>query len=209
MNFLDDLLDRHSPERPEREKGLILSPATRREIAVIDVGSNSVRLVLYRVEGRSLTPILNEKTLAGLGRDLSRSGRLSAPGVEAALVVLKRFRAVLQALDVKVVRAVATAAVREASDGAAFVARVREETGLILRVLTGAEEARFSALGVLAGAPEAHGIVGDLGGSSLELVPVSGGEPGQGETMAVGPLALMGLTRNALADAAKLRAEID
>lgn len=206
MNVLDHLLDR---QISGGQQGLILPPASRREIAVIDVGSNSVRLVLYRVEGRSLTPVLNEKTLAGLGRDLSRSGCLSAPGVEAALGTLRRFRAVLQAHDVEVVHAVATAAVREASDGALFVSRVREETGLALRVLSGVEEARFAALGVLAGAPGAAGIVGDLGGSSLELVPVGDGVSGDGETLPVGPLALMGVGRNPLTDPVKLRAEIE
>lgn len=83
----------------------------------------------------------------------------------------------LEAAQPETISVVATAAVREASDGPAFVAKVRELTGLSVRVLTGEEEARFAALGVLAGAPDAEGLVGDLGGSSLELTPIAAGVP--------------------------------
>lgn len=158
---------------------------------MVDVGSNSVRLVVYRVDGRAMTPYLNEKVMAGLGRDLGQSGRLNPAGVEEALSALKRFRTLLHALGVSRIQAVATAAVREAEDGAAFLARVREEARLPLKMIEGAEEARLSALGVLAGAPEAEGVVGDLGGSSLELVRLSEAGPEVGETFPLGPLALM------------------
>lgn len=161
------------------------------EAAVIDVGSNSVRLVAYRLDGRALTPFLNEKVMAGLGRNLGVSRRLSPEGVEAALRALRRFRMLIDGLGVTQVFAVATAAVRDAEDGAAFADRVRNEAGIDLRVIDGAEEARLSALGVLAGAPEADGVVGDLGGSSLELVEVTPAGPGRGETWPLGPLSLM------------------
>lgn len=160
------------------------------EAAVIDVGSNSVRLVVYRIDGRAMTPILNEKVMAGLGRDLPKNGFLAEDGVDAALRALKRFATLADALDVKDVFPVATAAVREARDGNAFVERVKEETGFKLRVLDGADEARLSALGVSAGAPEANGVVGDLGGASLELITMSPEGPGAGETFGLGPLAL-------------------
>lgn len=161
------------------------------EAAVIDVGSNSVRLVAYRLDGRALTPFLNEKVMAGLGRNLGSSGKLSPDGVESALRALQRFRMLVEGLGVKEVFAVATAAVRDAADGPAFTERVRRETGIALRVIEGAEEARLSALGVLAGAPDARGVVGDLGGSSLELVEVTPDGPGRGETWPLGPLSLM------------------
>lgn len=160
------------------------------DAAVIDVGSNSVRLVVYRIDGRAMTPILNEKVMAGLGRDLPKNGFLAEGGVEPAMRALKRFSTLVDALGVKDVFPVATAAVREARDGKAFVARVKEETGFSLRVLDGADEARLSALGVSAGAPNANGVVGDLGGASLELIPMSAKGPGAGETFALGPLAL-------------------
>jgi exopolyphosphatase/guanosine-5'-triphosphate,3'-diphosphate pyrophosphatase len=161
-----------------------------RQAAVIDLGSNSVRLVIYRVEGRAIWTIFNEKALAGLGRDLPFTGRLSAEGVEVALAVLHRFRALLNGWDPKDITAVATAAVRESADGPAFLRRVHAETGLEARVLSGAEEARYAALGVLAGDPTADGVVGDLGGSSLELVRLEGGAPQDGATLALGPFAL-------------------
>jgi exopolyphosphatase/guanosine-5'-triphosphate,3'-diphosphate pyrophosphatase len=161
------------------------------EAAVIDVGSNSVRLVAYRIDGRAITPFLNEKVMAGLGRNMSASGKLSAEGAAQAFAALRRFRMLLAALGVEEVDAVATAAVREASDGAEFVRRVEREIGFKLRVISGAEEARLSALGVLAGEPEARGVVGDLGGSSLELIAVAPDGPGKGDTFPLGPLALM------------------
>ena len=161
-----------------------------RDLAVIDVGSNSVRLVLYRVEGRAIWTVFNEKVLAGLGRDLNETGRLSPTGVQVALSALRRFRAVLDGVKPDEIYTAATAAVRDARDGPAFVERVARETGLKLRVLTGEEEARFSALGVSAGQPLAEGVVGDLGGSSLELVRLAKGKPKAGLTLPLGPFAL-------------------
>jgi exopolyphosphatase/guanosine-5'-triphosphate,3'-diphosphate pyrophosphatase len=158
--------------------------------AVIDVGSNSVRLVVYRIDGRAMTPILNEKVMAGLGRDLTRAGTLSKDGADMALRALKRFATLLNAQGVKHVFPVATAAVREAKDGRAFAQRIRDEIGFDLRILSGAEEAKLSALGVSGGAPDAKGIVGDLGGASLELVEVSASGPGRGDTFPLGPLTL-------------------
>ena len=161
-----------------------------RDIAVLDVGSNSIRLVLYRVEGRAIWTVFNEKVLAGLGRDLSQTGRLSPDGIMLALAALRRFKLVLEGANGVELFAVATAAVREAADGPAFLKRVHAETGLKVRVLSGEEEAHYSALGVAAGQPNADGVVGDLGGSSLELVRLVDGRPGKGVTLPLGPLAL-------------------
>jgi exopolyphosphatase/guanosine-5'-triphosphate,3'-diphosphate pyrophosphatase len=160
---------------------------------VIDVGSNSVRLVIFKVDGRAVTPILNEKVMAGLGRGQSESGVLNSEGRDVALAALKRFGTLVQARGIPSVHAVATAAVRSAKDGPSFVERVGKTCGIELRVIDGQEEARLSALGVLAGAPDAFGMVGDLGGSSLELVPVGPDGVGVGETFPLGPLALAGL----------------
>ncbi|CAN7364756.1 Ppx/GppA phosphatase family protein [Phenylobacterium sp. LjRoot219] len=161
-----------------------------RQAAVIDLGSNSVRLVIYRVEGRAIWTIFNEKALAGLGRDLPVTGRLSTNGVEVAMSALHRFRALLNGWEGDDITAAATAAVREAADGQTFLRRVKDETGLTVRVLSGEEEARYAALGVLAGDPSAEGVVGDLGGSSLELVRLTDGAPQDGATLALGPFAL-------------------
>jgi exopolyphosphatase/guanosine-5'-triphosphate,3'-diphosphate pyrophosphatase len=160
------------------------------EAAVIDVGSNSVRMVVYRIDGRAMTPILNEKVMAGLGRDLNRTRMLSPEGVEIAVRAVKRFATLIEALQIREVFPVATAAVREANDGRAFADRIYDETGLKLRILSGDDEARLSALGVSAGAPDAKGIVGDLGGASLELIEISPKGLGRGETFPLGPLTL-------------------
>jgi exopolyphosphatase/guanosine-5'-triphosphate,3'-diphosphate pyrophosphatase len=158
-----------------------------RDVAVIDVGSNSIRLVLYRIEGRAIWTVFNEKVLAGLGRDMAETGRLAPEGVTAALGALRRFRAVLDGVRPD---EIFTAAVRDARDRQEFIARVQEETGFRLRLLSGEDEARLAALGVAAGAPGATGVVGDLGGSSLELTRIEGGAPGHGVTLPLGPFAL-------------------
>ena len=160
------------------------------DAAVLDVGSNSVRLVIYRVDGRAIWTLFNEKVQAGLGRGVQQTGLLDPDGVDAALITLRRFRAVLDAVHPARIYSAATAAVREAADGRAFVERVKLETGLHLRILKGEEEAHYSALGVLAGAPQADGVAGDLGGSSLELVRLKNGAPAKGVTLPCGPFAL-------------------
>jgi exopolyphosphatase/guanosine-5'-triphosphate,3'-diphosphate pyrophosphatase len=171
-------------------EALLSAIGSPRDIAAIDIGSNSVRMVLYRLEGRAIWTVFNEKVLAGLGRDLAATGRLSVDGAAQAMTALKRFAAVVDGVWPAHAFVAATAAVREAEDGGAFCDRVAAETGLRIRVLTGEEEARYAALGVLAGIPRADGIAADLGGSSLELVRVSGGEVGRGVTLPLGPFAL-------------------
>jgi exopolyphosphatase/guanosine-5'-triphosphate,3'-diphosphate pyrophosphatase len=161
-----------------------------REIAAIDIGSNSVRLVLYRLEGRAIWTVFNEKVLAGLGRDLASTGRLSPEGAEQALTALKRFAAVIDGVKPSRTFIAATAAVREAADGQAFCDKVAAETGLNIRVLSGEEEARYAALGVLAGIPDARGVAADLGGASLELNRIEGGDVARGVTLPLGPFAL-------------------
>ncbi len=161
-----------------------------RDVAVIDVGSNSVRLVQFRVEGRTFWPVFNEKTMAGLGRSAAQTGRLDPEGVRLALRTLRRFGRMLDARGVAERLVVATAAVRECEDGPLFVDRVRRETGLPITILSGDDEGRYSSLGVLVGVGEAHGVCGDLGGSSLELGRLSRREVEAVISLPLGPLAL-------------------
>ena len=163
-----------------------------RDVAVIDVGSNSVRLVVYRLEGRAIWTVYNEKVLAGLGSELSQTGKLSTDGVEDALAALRRFSALLDAARPSDLFVAATAAVREAADGQDFIHRVLAETGFAVRVLSGEDEARYAALGVLAGTPDASGLVGDLGGASLELTRVDAGQIGAGVSLPLGAFNLRG-----------------
>ncbi|MBA3048064.1 MAG: Ppx/GppA family phosphatase, partial [Brevundimonas sp.] len=173
-------------------EALLSAIGAPRDVAAIDIGSNSVRLVLYRLEGRAIWTVFNEKVLAGLGRDLATTGRLSVEGAAQALTALKRFAAVIEGVQPAHTFVAATAAVREAADGREFCDRVAAETGLRIRVLSGEEEARYAALGVLAGAPQATGVVGDLGGASLELVRLSSTGAGRGVTLPLGPFSLAG-----------------
>jgi len=179
-------LDRQRPSwAPQRSATL-----RTRDAAVIDIGSNSVRLVVYALEGRSMWTVYNEKVLAGLGRDLAATRRLAPEGVATALAAIRRFRAVLDAARPSEIFVAATAAVREAKDGPDFVQRVRQEAGFTVNVLSGEEEARYAALGVLAGAPDAEGVVGDLGGASLELIRLTAAGAGEGVTLPLGPFSL-------------------
>lgn len=159
-------------------------------VGVIDVGSNSVRLVVFDGAARSPAYFYNEKILCGLGRGMGDSGVLNPEGRERALAALKRFAILADRLNVSPMTTVATAAVREASDGPEFCAEVEAETGLKLWVIDGREEARLSAQGVLLGWPEADGLVCDIGGSSMELAAVSAGKVGKRVTSPLGPLTL-------------------
>ena len=167
-------------------------PVRWKRIGVMDVGSNSVRLVVYDVRGRAMQPRFNEKVLAGLGRGLGDTGRLHKEGVDIAIAALSRFASITRAQKVEALFAFATAAVRDAADGKDFVDRVKKETGITLRVLSGDDEARFAAEGVLAGTPGVDGVAGDLGGSSLELARLTAGRYGGGSTYPLGPFALDG-----------------
>ncbi|MHA7901063.1 MAG: Ppx/GppA phosphatase family protein [Henriciella sp.] len=163
---------------------------TINKIAVIDIGSNSCRMVIYEQAGSALIPHFNEKTMAGLGRDLSDTGRLSPSGVELALRTFHRFRAITSSLGISDIRAVATAAVREAADGPDFRARAEKILGVKIKVLSGDDEGRLSALGVKAGFIDPSGLIADLGGTSMELRPVA--DASVGETFLLGPLARAG-----------------
>ena len=159
-------------------------------IGVIDIGLNSVRLVVYERLSRSATPLFNEKELCGLARGIEATGRLDQEAIATTLASIRRFRALSSQLDVAETHVLATAAARDASNGPDFVKAVEGITGTTVNVLSGAEEARLTALGVISGIHNPNGIAGDLGGGSLEVIDVQGTELGGGETFAVGGLRL-------------------
>lgn len=170
------------------------APGTREgRIGVVDAGSNSVRLVVYEGGSRSPGTVFNEKAMCGLGAGLARTGRLDPAAKTRALTALRRFGAVAEHLRVATLAGVATAAIREAEDGAEFRDEVERETGIRLTVAAGEDEARLAALGVLYGNPGAEGVVADLGGASLELCILADGEPGEGLTLPLGPQRLDGV----------------
>lgn len=170
----------------ERRRSLELEP-----IAVIDIGSNSIRLVVYEGAVRAPTPLFNEKVLCGLGRAIATTGRLGAESVERTLAALTRFRAITRILEVKNVRAIATAAVREAADGPEFIARAEKACGAKIEVLSGEKEAKLVAEGIKMGFIDADGIAGDLGGGSLELVELARDKLQEAATLPVGGLRLI------------------
>src|SRR3954469_7159225 len=165
-----------------------------RPIAIIDIGSNSVRLVAYESAGRALTPIYNEKTMCGLGRKVATSGKLDPDAVELALTTLRRFRQLCDIMDVEEPSVLATAAARDASNGPAFLKAAEAACGARIELLSGSREAQLSALGVVSGVHHPDGVVGDLGGGSLELVDVPDGGVRAGETFRLGVLTLEDLS---------------
>jgi len=173
-------------------------------VAIIDIGSNSVRLVAYEGFSRAVTPIYNEKVLCGLGRHVATTGRLDDEAVGKALRALARFRVLCNTMNVSEVFVLATAAARDASNGPAFLEAAAAACCRPISLLSGAEEARASALGVIAGFHEPDGLVGDMGGGSLELVDVHGSQVGQGVTMPLGGLALQDVSGGSLRKAQKI-----
>lgn len=160
---------------------------TRKPIAIIDIGSNSVRLVVYAGAERVPREIFNEKVLAGLGAGVGETGRISAESWDVALAMLERFKLLIRYMGIRQTKVVATAAVRDARNGPEFVDAV-EQLGLECRVVSAEEEAWLAGEGVLSAIPDADGIVGDLGGGSLELVEVKGGLAGRGISLPLGVL---------------------
>jgi len=168
-----------------------------RELAVIDIGSNSVRLVIYDIFGSHFTPVYNEKILAGLGRDLRRTGKLSVEGKRKCREALARFSQIISARALSAPLIGATAALRVAEDAPDFVATILAETGLDISPVSGEEEARLAALGLLSSDDRRAGIGADLGGASLELVKIEqafkkGQAPFQGVSLPLGPFDAIG-----------------
>jgi len=173
-------------------------------VSVVDIGSNSVRLVVYDGLRRAPSPIYNEKVLAGLGRGVATTGELSARGMARAIAALRRFRRLNEQIGVTRVFPLATAAARDAANGADFIAAATRALGHDIQVLSGREEAHYAACGLLAGMPEADGVAGDLGGGSLELVNIRKGRIKSGITLPLGPLRLLDLTGGELTGAAEI-----
>lgn len=170
-------------------------------VGVVDLGSNSVRLVLYERASRAPVVLFNEKVLAGLGEGLAETGRLPDAAMARALDAVARFMAIARAAQVRDVSIVATAAARVATNGEEFIARIEEVAGCPVRVLDGREEAQMAANGVLCGFWRPDGVVGDLGGGSLELIDVGDHGLGPGDSFPLGTLRLKGEAKGALSKA--------
>jgi exopolyphosphatase/guanosine-5'-triphosphate,3'-diphosphate pyrophosphatase len=185
----------------------VVKPRARKRassVAVIDIGSNSVRLVVYESMTRSLVSIFNEKTLCGLGREVQTTGLLAPDAVAKALTSLRRFRALCRIMKVGRVYAIATAACRDATNGPDFIVKAERICRVPIEILSGPREAQLSALGVISGVHKPDGIVGDLGGGSLELVDVRGNRVSRGVTLPLGSLALQDASHKSLKRAERI-----
>ncbi len=146
-----------------------------RPVGVIDIGSNSVRFVVFAGLTRAPVQLFNEKSACALGAGIQTSGILNPAGRDCAVAAVGRYVRLARAMGVGRLDLLATAAVRDAADGPAFVAELVARFGAEVRVLSGEDEGQLAALGVLLGTPDAEGLVADLGGGSLELVEIDGG----------------------------------
>jgi len=173
-------------------------------VAVLDIGSNSVRLVVYERLARSLTPLYNEKSSCALGRGVGQTGRLAYESIDRALTAIQRFALVTRLMRAGEVHVLATSAVRDASNSQAFVDAVEATMRAKVEVLTGEQEAHYAALGVVSGIPDFAGIVGDLGGGSLELSSIADGHDAVGETHELGVIRLQDDTGQSPAKAREL-----
>ncbi|MDD9910004.1 MAG: Ppx/GppA phosphatase family protein [Ahrensia sp.] len=170
-------------------------------VSIIDIGSNSVRMVVYEGLSRSPTPLFNEKILCGLGAHIASTGRLDEGGVERALDALRRFRVLSQQAGARDIYTLATAAAREAVNGSDFVKRARKVLGSKIHVLTGREEAKFAALGITCGFVNPVGVSGDMGGGSVEFSAIDGTPTGEGTTLPLGGLRLQDESSGSFRDA--------
>jgi len=168
--------------------------AIGKPVAIVDIGSNSVRLVAYEGLSRSPTPIFNDKLLCGLGRGVTVTGKLPEDGMAKALGALRRFRVLCDIMEIGDIHVLATAAARDATNGKQFLDAAREAIGAPIELLSGRREAELSALGAASGFHKPDGVVGDLGGGSLELADVKGARLGKGETLPLGGLSLMDMS---------------
>jgi exopolyphosphatase/guanosine-5'-triphosphate,3'-diphosphate pyrophosphatase len=178
-----------------------------RPVAIIDIGSNSVRLVAYEGLTRAPMPLYNEKVMCGLGRHVATTGRLDDEAVARALKALARFRVLCDTMNVGEVGVLATAAARDAANGQAFLEAASDACGYEIELLSGSREAQLAALGVVSGFFRPDGVVGDLGGGSLELTELNGNEIGIGTTLPLGSLTLQDLSGGSVKKARRIARE--
>jgi exopolyphosphatase/guanosine-5'-triphosphate,3'-diphosphate pyrophosphatase len=181
----------------------------QKPVAVLDLGSNSIRMVVYERHSRALTPLYNEKSACALGQGVAATGLLKKENIELALKSMHRFALMIELLKVGEVFCVATSAVREAKNGRAFAANVEEITGVKVQILSGEQEAYFAALGAYAGLDGnlEKIIVGDLGGGSLELAKLNGAEVDSEKTFGLGVIRIAELSEFSLEAAKKIARE--
>src|SRR3984957_7129917 len=171
--------------------------------AVVDLGSNSVRLVVYEGLGRNPMSIFNEKAVLRLGRGLQATGLLDQDGMAQAMTILHRYRAVALAMGAHPIEILATAAVRDALNGSDFVKQLQARMPDVpIRILSGVEEAELSSEGLLCGIPEADGLLADIGGGSLELVRLNDAASSTGLTL---PLGFIRLSEQSAGDQSSAR----
>ena len=155
---------------------------------VLDIGSNSIRLVVFRGNGVAPLPEFNEKALCGLGNEIQKTGKLSKTGRVSAIENIARFAKIIEKMNLRQLHVIATAAVREAADGKQFVAELEQLFNFSVKILSGKEEAYFSALGVISTFAKSKGLVCDLGGGSLELVKIDNGRAYECASLPIGSL---------------------
>ena len=176
-------------------------------VAVVDLGSNSVRLVVYDRLSRAPLPRFNEKSLCRLGASVDADGNLGEEAMERVVQAMERFTAIARAMEVGKMELLATEAIRRAGNGEAFRSRLEAVAGLPVRILSGDDEARLAAMGVIAGAHRPTGLAGDLGGGSLEIAELRGQHVGEGRVSM--PIGALHIAKRLADDAKATRKHVD
>lgn len=204
MNQAQNVSSRRPASAERRQPFAPGQPEAKERFAVIDIGSNSVRLVVFERVSRAPLVQFNEKVLCGLGRAVRSTGRLAEDSVNKALASIERFRCLCTQMGVTQASVIATAAAREASNGPEFLSHVHDIMGVKPELLSGEREAELSALGVICGLHDPNGVAGDLGGGSLELVSLAKGDAAAGESLRLGGLSLVDEAGGSLKKAEKI-----
>ena len=199
--------DLSTPSSPSSAPASSGASSDEAHVAVVDLGSNSVRLVVYDRLSRAPFPRFNEKSLCRLGASFDADGNLGQEAMDAVVRALERFAAIAQAMEVDEIELLATEAIRKAGNGEAFRERLEAASGLKVRILSGDDEARFAAMGVISGAHEPSGLVGDLGGGSLEIAEIRDGRAGSGRVSL--PLGALRIARHMEEDPKGARRHVD
>ncbi len=173
-------------------------------LGVIDIGSNSIRLVVYDGIKRVPLPLFNEKIFCSLAKGLTLTGRLNPEGVKLVEASMKRFLALVHVMDVVELQILATAAVRDAMDGAAFVESLERKYRVNITVVSGKKEAQLAAGGIFSSIYKPQGLAGDLGGGSIELVGIEKNGIFEQATIPIGPLRLLDAGKGNTAKIAKI-----
>ena len=164
------------------------SPTSLKKVASIDIGTNTILLLIAEVEGEKITPLFEKETVVGLGKGVQKNGILMTEAMHRGLQTLSQYLERCQAMEVGKIFAVGTSALREAANSEDFLRLVKKKMNLSIEVISPEEEAQFSFLAVAKDLREVNDtiLVVDVGGGSTEFILGRGNQIGQWISLPLG-----------------------